>query len=92
MTIVLMFMLAATATPFIFIHLQKTTLSIAQTVLLVGMWLYFFEAVFNVAPAPFSLLWSLFYVSLIVSESAWVMLIIDMVKSTTKTKHWSSYQ
>ncbi|WP_085522552.1 hypothetical protein [Tuberibacillus sp. Marseille-P3662] len=92
MPIVLMFMLATTITPFIFIHLKKTTLAIVQTALLVGMWLYFFEAMFDIAPAPFSFLWFLFYGSLVISEAGWIMLIIDIVKSGEKPNNRSSYQ
>lgn len=90
MSIVLMFMLIATVTPFVFIHLKKTTFAIVQTILLVGMWLYFFNTVFVTAPAPFSFSWIMFYLSLIVSEVAWVMLIIHMVNSPAK--HRRSYQ
>ncbi|WP_257347572.1 hypothetical protein [Pseudalkalibacillus decolorationis] len=90
MSIILMFMLTATVTPFVFMHLKKTGFALVQTVLLVGMWLYFFQAVFSVAPAPLTLLWSTFYVGLVVSFVAWIMMIIHMVESPSE--HKKSYQ
>ncbi|WLD93274.1 hypothetical protein [Alkalihalobacillus sp. AL-G] len=90
MSIILMFMLTATVTPFVFMHLKKTVLAILQTVLLVGMWLYFFQAAFGVAPAVLSVLWIMFYAGLTVSFVAWVMMIIHMVE--TPAEHNRSYQ
>ncbi|UOQ95357.1 hypothetical protein MUO14_10730 [Halobacillus shinanisalinarum] len=90
MGIVLMFLLIATVAPFVFIHLKKTKLAIAQTILLVGMWLYFFEAMFMVAPTAFSITWVMFYLSLVVAEVAWVMFIIHVANS--QAKYQESYQ
>ena len=77
-----MFMLLASVTPFIFVQMKKLSLAIAQTVLLVGMWLYYFAAVFQTAPAAFSITWTTFYLSLLLAEVAWVMFIIAAVKSS----------
>ncbi|UOR10930.1 hypothetical protein [Halobacillus amylolyticus] len=90
MGIVLMFLLIATVAPFVFIHLKKTKLAIVQTILLVGMWLYFFEAMFIVAPAAFSIPWVMFYLSLVVSEIAWIMFVIHVANS--HAKYQASYQ
>lgn len=90
MGIIVMFMLLATLTPFLFIQSNKKKLAVVQTVMLVGMWLYYFEAQFQVAPAAFSITWSMFYLSLILAEVAWVMFIIRMVKmplTNTKTNY-----
>ncbi|WP_100011213.1 hypothetical protein [Lentibacillus sediminis] len=80
MGVTLMFMLLATLTPFLFIRLGKRLYAIIQSVLLVGMWLYFFAVMFQTPPAPFSFSWTMFYASLIVAEVAWVMFIISEVK------------
>lgn len=82
MGIILMFMLLASITPFLFLQLKKTVLALVQTILLVGMWLYFFEAVFQTAPAAFSISWLMFYASLFAAEVAWVMFIIRLVKTS----------
>ncbi|ASN06125.1 hypothetical protein [Virgibacillus necropolis] len=90
MGIIVMFMLLATLTPFLFIQSNKKTLAVLQTVMLVGMWLYYIEAQFQTAPAAFSITWSMFYLSLILAEVGWVMFIIRMVKSPinrTKTNY-----
>ncbi|UOQ95467.1 hypothetical protein MUO14_11390 [Halobacillus shinanisalinarum] len=89
MDIVVIFMLIATVTPFIFINLKKTTFAIIQTILLVGMWVYYFQVLFIETPAMFSFSWMMFYSSLIVSEVAWVMMIIHMGKSPAK--YWKNY-
>lgn len=80
MGISVMFMLLATLTPFLFIHMKKKILAVVQAVLLVGMWIYFLELMFQTAPAAFSIVWSMFYLSMIIAEVAWVMFIIHMVK------------
>ncbi|GGB57113.1 hypothetical protein F3157_13735 [Virgibacillus dakarensis] len=91
MGIIVMFMLLATLTPFLFIHLHRKILAVVQTVMLVGMWLYYIEAQFHTAPIAFSIMWIMFYVSMILAEVAWVMFIIRIVKTsytntrTTKT-------
>lgn len=90
MSIILMFMLTATATPFVFMHLKKLPLALIQTVLLVGMWLYFFQAAFGAAPASFTILWGMFYAGLTLSFVGWVMMIIHMVDSPAE--HNRSYQ
>lgn len=86
MGIALMFMLLATITPYLFIRLKKRIFAIVQSVMLVGMWLYFLEVMFQSAPAAFSITWSMFYLSLILAEVAWVMFIIHMVKRPVSFK------
>ncbi|WP_173918334.1 hypothetical protein [Halobacillus sp. Marseille-Q1614] len=81
MGITFMFMLLATITPFLFIQMNKLSLAIVQTIMLVGMWLYFLEATFNIAPGAFSYLWVFYYASLIVAEVAYIMFVIYMVKT-----------
>lgn len=88
MGIAVMFMLLATLTPFLFIHLRRKVLAVVQTVLLVGMWVYFIGAMFQTAPAAFSITWSMFYLSLILAEVAWVMFIIHMVKQPATSKNY----
>ncbi|MBY7144626.1 hypothetical protein KFZ56_16520 [Virgibacillus sp. NKC19-3] len=80
MGVTLMFMMLATLTPFLFLRLNKKLYAAIQSVLLIGMWFYFFVAMFQTAPAPFSISWIMFYLSLIVAEVAWIMFIIDEVK------------
>ncbi|GAA0614171.1 hypothetical protein GCM10009001_34310 [Virgibacillus siamensis] len=87
MGIILMFVVLATLTPFLFIHLNKKIPAALQAILVIGMWFYYLEAAFFVAPGAFSLTWSMFYASLILAEVAWIMFIIRMVKfSMTKAK------
>ncbi|WP_082232339.1 hypothetical protein [Halobacillus massiliensis] len=81
MGITFMFMLLATITPFLLIQMNKLTLAIVQSVLLVGMWLYFLEATFNIAPGAFSYLWVFFYLSLFAAEVAYIMYVIYLVKT-----------
>ncbi|WP_028785010.1 hypothetical protein [Thalassobacillus devorans] len=90
MGIIVMFMLLASVTPFLFLQMKKTIFALVQTVLLVGMWLYFFEVVFQSAPAAFSIPWIMFYASLFVSEAGWVMFIIRIVKTSGTVQE--SYQ
>ncbi|UJL45855.1 hypothetical protein KFZ58_15950 [Virgibacillus sp. NKC19-16] len=80
MSITIMFMVLATLTPFLFLRLNKKLYALIQSVLLVGMWLYFFAVMFQTPPDPFSISWIMFYLSLIVAEVAWVMFIIYEVK------------
>lgn len=87
MGISVMFMLLATLTPFLFIHMKRKVLAVVQAVLLVGMWIYFLELMFQTAPATFSIVWVMFYMSLIIAEVAWVMFIIHMVKSPAPFKN-----
>ncbi|TFJ91779.1 hypothetical protein [Lentibacillus salicampi] len=90
MGITLMFMVLGTVTPFIFLYLKKKSLAIVQTILLIGMWLYFFQVMFTAVPAVFSITWMMFYASLIMSAVGWVMLIIDMVNISEKHKELTS--
>ncbi|MFD2923961.1 hypothetical protein [Halobacillus naozhouensis] len=84
MDMVLIFLLLATVAPFMFMNLKKVTLAVIQTILLVGMWVYYFQALFVEAPAVLSFPWLMFYLGLILSEVAWVMMIINVVHSTTE--------
>ncbi|WP_101842086.1 hypothetical protein [Halobacillus sp. Marseille-P3879] len=91
MDIVMIFLMLSTLTPFLFIKLKKMPLAVVQSVLLVGMWIYYFQAVFSTAPAAFSPLWIIFYGGLFVSQIAWIMFIIYVV-NTQDTKFNKSYQ
>lgn len=86
MDIILVFMVLATMTPFLFIRVGKRLYAVIQSFLLVGMWIYYFSAMFQTTPSAFSFSWTMFYASLIVAEVAWVMFIIDEVKTSTDTK------
>ncbi|GGJ88525.1 hypothetical protein GCM10007063_08820 [Lentibacillus kapialis] len=81
MGIILMFMLLSTVTPFIFLQLHKKIFAGVQSVLILGMWLYFIQVMFVAVPTVFSITWLMFYASLILAEVAWVMFIIDAVKT-----------
>lgn len=91
MGITLMFMVLATVAPFLFIRLEKKILAVVQSVMLVGMWVYFFEAVFHTAPHAFSTIWIMFYASMIIAEVAWIMFFgrikkeFDTAKTGTST-------
>ncbi|MFG6146987.1 hypothetical protein [Halobacillus sp. B23F22_1] len=91
MDVVMIFLMLSTITPFLFIKLKKMPLAIAQSVLLVGMWMYYFQAVFSTAPAAFSPLWIIFYAGLLLSQIAWIMFIIYVI-STQEDKWQKSYQ
>ncbi|TGB04853.1 hypothetical protein [Halobacillus salinus] len=82
MGIMLMFMLLSTVAPFLFLQLKKPSFAVAQTVLLVGMWVYYFQVLFYTTPAAFSPTWGMFYLGLVGAEVAWVMFIIAMVKES----------
>ncbi|WP_010529757.1 hypothetical protein [Lentibacillus jeotgali] len=84
MGITLMFMLLSTVTPFIFFRLEKKIFAGVQSVLILGMWVYFIQVMFVAVPAIFSITWLMFYGSLILAEVAWIMLIIDAVKIADK--------
>ncbi|SFE90031.1 hypothetical protein [Alteribacillus iranensis] len=84
MGVTLIFMLLATLTPFLFVQMKKQGFAIAHTVLLIGMWIYFFESVFHTAPALFSVTAIMFYLSLIAAEVGWVMFILRLVKPQGK--------
>ncbi|MEW9677946.1 hypothetical protein ABRT01_17635 [Lentibacillus sp. L22] len=91
MGIIVMFMVLATLTPFLFIHLNKKILAVVQTVMIIGMWLYYFEALFHTAPPAFSIMWIMFYLSMILAEVAWVMFIIRVVKTSDTAKRTTTY-
>ncbi|SFE02299.1 hypothetical protein SAMN05216238_107101 [Lentibacillus persicus] len=83
MAITLMFMVLGTVTPFIFLYLKKKSLAAVQTILLIGMWLYFIQVMFmSVVPGAFSITWLMFYASLFLSAVGWVMFIINMVNTS----------
>lgn len=84
MGVAVLFLLLATVTPFLFIQMKKPVFAAVQSVLLVGMWVYFFQVLYFTTPAAFSMTWSSYYLSLIVAEVAWVMFIIAMVKANPK--------
>lgn len=92
MGIIVMFMVLATLTPFLCIHLNKKILAVTQTVMLIGMWVYYFEALFHTAPHAFSIMWIMFYASMIIAEVAWVLFIMQIVKANgNTTKPTSTY-
>lgn len=80
MGISMMFILLATLAPFLFVYLKRKTLAVVQSLLLIGTWIYFIAAMFQTAPAVFSITWSMFYLSLLLAEVAWVMFIIHEVE------------
>ncbi|WP_240377514.1 hypothetical protein [Bacillus piscicola] len=80
MGVTLVFMLLATLTPFLFIQMKKRAFAVVHTVLLIGMWMYFIETMFNAAPPLFSLLTVTFYLSLLAAEIGWVMFVIRLVR------------
>lgn len=86
MGIILMFMLLSTVTPFLFLKLKKPAFAIAQTVLLVGMWVYYFQVLFYTTPIALSPTWAMFYLGLVGAEVAWVMFIISEVKQSSGFK------
>jgi predicted membrane channel-forming protein YqfA (hemolysin III family) len=81
MSVAVIFLIVASIAPFVFFHLKKTVLGVLQIVLLIGMWLYFFEVVRGGSPSVFSVLWLTFYGSLVISEIALVMLAIHVGNS-----------
>ncbi|MCA0969204.1 hypothetical protein LCM20_01215 [Halobacillus litoralis] len=86
MGIILMFMLLSTVTPFLFIRLRKPSMALAQTVLLVGMWVYYFQVLFFTVPVAFSPTWIMFYLGLVGAWVAWVMFIITTVEESPAFK------
>ncbi|MEN1967173.1 hypothetical protein WMZ97_03745 [Lentibacillus sp. N15] len=84
MGIIVMFMVLATLTPFLFIHLKKKMLAVVQTVMIVGMWVYYYEALFHTAPHAFSIMWIMFYLSMIIAEVAWVLFLIRIIRTYDK--------
>ncbi|HET7628170.1 MAG TPA: hypothetical protein VFK44_07255 [Bacillales bacterium] len=82
MDMAIIFMLVASAAPFVFIHLKKYVFAAAQVLLLIGMWMYFFAGLNpETLPAPFSVLWFSFYGSLVLSEIGYVMFVIYLGKT-----------
>ncbi|KHE72393.1 hypothetical protein [Halobacillus sp. BBL2006] len=86
MGIAVLFLVLATVTPFLFMQMKKPALAAVQSVLLVGMWVYFFQVLYFTTPAAFSITWSTYYLSLVMAEVAWVMFVIAMVKSNPRLK------
>ena len=86
MGIIVMFMVLATLTPFLFIHLNRKIFAVVQSVMLVGMWVYYFEALFHTPPHLFSIMWIMFYASMIIAEIAWIQFIIRLIKGYDTTK------
>ncbi|MBN8233956.1 hypothetical protein JF544_01810 [Halobacillus kuroshimensis] len=82
MGVLVMFLLLSTVTPFLFLQLKKPALAVAQSVLLVGMWVYYFQIILYTAPAAFSVTWSMFYAGLIGSQIAWILFIIATVEQS----------
>ncbi|WP_246364123.1 hypothetical protein [Halobacillus locisalis] len=79
---IVVFLLLATVAPFLFIITKKTALAVVQSILLIGMWLYFFQVTMYTDPGAFSITWSMFYLSLIGAHVAWVMFIIATVEAS----------
>ncbi|MFD2209719.1 hypothetical protein ACFSMW_08340 [Virgibacillus halophilus] len=86
MGIVVMFMALASLTPFLFVQLNKKIIAAVQTVMLIGMWIYFFQALFHTAPHAFSITWIMFYASLLIAEFAWIMFIGFLIKEYEAAK------
>ncbi|MCA1009849.1 hypothetical protein [Halobacillus halophilus] len=84
MDIVMIFLLLSTLTPFLFLKVRRLSLAVIQSLMLVGMWIYYFQAAFSVAPATFSLLWIIFYGGLLLSQVGWIMFIVYIVSSHGK--------
>ena len=78
---IVMFLLLATVAPFLFLITRKTAFAVAQSILLIGMWLYFFQVTMYTDPGAFSITWSMFYLGLIGAHVAWVMFIVATVKT-----------
>lgn len=86
MGMIVMFLLLATVAPFLFIITKKTALAVIQSVLLIGMWLYYFQVTMYTDPGAFSITWAMFYLGLIGAHVAWVVFIIDTVKANPTYK------
>ncbi|SFJ87674.1 hypothetical protein SAMN04487936_10537 [Halobacillus dabanensis] len=82
MGMIVMFLLLATVAPFLFLITKKTSLAVVQSILLIGMWLYFFQVTIYTNPGAFSITWSMFYLGLIGAHVAWVMFIMATVKAS----------
>ncbi|CDQ20105.1 hypothetical protein SAMN05192559_10753 [Halobacillus karajensis] len=79
---IVMFLLLATVAPFLFLQSRKPAFAVVQSILLIGMWLYFFQVMMYSDPGVFSATWSMFYLGLIGAHVAWVMFIVSTVKSS----------
>ncbi|QSS98761.1 MULTISPECIES: hypothetical protein [Pontibacillus] len=77
-----MFLLLATIAPFLFLQTKKMAFAVAQSVLLIGMWLYFFQVTMYTDPGLFSITGAMFYLGLIGAHVAWVMFMVATVKSS----------
>lgn len=86
MDFVLIVMLMATASPFVFFYFRNKWLGGLQIIFLVGMWGYFFTTFTVHIQGTFSLFWMAFWASMIVSEIAYIMLVIHLVKEYKQTK------
>lgn len=81
-----MFLLLATIAPFLFLQTKKMAFAVAQSILLIGMWLYFFQVTMYTDPGPFSITGAMFYLGLIGAHIAWVMFMVATVKSSSELK------
>ncbi|MGR9050490.1 hypothetical protein ACQ4XT_17805 [Halobacillus faecis] len=79
---IVMFLILATVAPFLFLQAKKMAFAVAQSILLIGMWLYFFQVTMYSDPGVLSITWSMFYLGLIGAHVAWVMFIVATVKSS----------
>ncbi|WP_226577771.1 hypothetical protein [Halobacillus litoralis] len=82
MGVIVMFLLLSTITPFLFLLLKKPAFAIVQSILLVGMWVYYFQVILYTAPAAFTVTWSMFYIGLVGSQIAWILFIIATVEQS----------
>ncbi|HLR02029.1 MAG TPA: hypothetical protein VK111_04725 [Virgibacillus sp.] len=80
MSVSVMFILLASVAPFLFIYLRRKMLAALQFVLLAGMWVHFIMVAFQTPPGIFSATWTMFYLSLLLAEVAWVMFFIYEIK------------
>ncbi|HET7658483.1 MAG TPA: hypothetical protein VFK37_09340 [Bacillales bacterium] len=81
MDMAIIFMIVASIAPFLYLHMKKYVFAGVQIILLIGMWIYFVQAI-NPAtvPANFSILWFAFYFCLVISEIAYIMFAIYLAK------------
>ncbi|ELK46032.1 hypothetical protein QRD89_06925 [Halobacillus sp. ACCC02827] len=75
-----MFLLLATVTPILFLMMKKPAFAIVHSVLLMGMWVYYFQVLLYTTPTAFSPTWTMFYLALIGTHIGWVMFFIATVK------------
>lgn len=91
MDFVIIFMLMATAAPFLFFYFRKKWLGGLQIIFLVGMWGYFFTTFTAHVAGTFSLFWMAFWASMIVSEIAYIMLVIHIINELKHMKESSDH-